>query len=117
MHQRVLDQADLKKVREALAEIVREVLETPRDPARLRADVLAMRAEIAGHKPAAGPLDVDFAILRDGEKIGTHLVTVSGTTERRIAETRVKIVVKTAGSAAEQANQAKSHYISTISRC
>jgi glutamate-ammonia-ligase adenylyltransferase len=33
------------------------VLETPRDPATLRADVLKMRDEIFAHKTPAGPLD------------------------------------------------------------
>jgi len=52
------------EAREALAGIVREVLETPRDPDQLRADVLTMRAEIAEHKPPAGPLDAK--LLRGG---------------------------------------------------
>src|SRR5690606_30886180 len=43
--------------RERLANLVNEVLEVPREPVRLRADVLAMRAEMAAHKPPAGPLD------------------------------------------------------------
>src|SRR5690606_247464 len=43
--------------RERLANLVNEVLEVPRDPVRLRADVLAMRAEMAAHRPPAGPLD------------------------------------------------------------
>ena len=47
-----------------LERIVREVLETPRDPAKLRADVLKMRGEIAQHKPPAGPLDAK--LLRGG---------------------------------------------------
>jgi len=46
------------ETRERLEAIVRDVLATPRDPDKLRADVLKMRAEIAAHKPAAGPLDV-----------------------------------------------------------
>ena len=37
------------------------MLKTPRDPAVLRADVLKMRAEMARHKPAKGPLDVKLA--------------------------------------------------------
>jgi len=45
----------------ALSAIVTRVLHTPRDPGRLRADVLAMRAEMARHKPAKGPLDVKLA--------------------------------------------------------
>ena len=43
--------------------VVGEVLARPRDPDRLRADVLAMRAEMARHKPAQGLLD---AKLRRG---------------------------------------------------
>jgi glutamate-ammonia-ligase adenylyltransferase len=50
--------------RERLAALLREVLARPRDPAALRADVLAMRAEMALHKPPAGPLDVK--LLRGG---------------------------------------------------
>jgi glutamate-ammonia-ligase adenylyltransferase len=50
--------------REALERIIGEVLETSRDPDKLRADVLAMRAEIAVHKPPAGPLDAKM--LRGG---------------------------------------------------
>ena len=50
--------------RERLAAIVREVLDAPRDAARLRADVLAMRAEMSAHKPPAGPLDAK--LLRGG---------------------------------------------------
>jgi len=45
------------QAREALERIVCEVLGTRRDPGKLRADVLAMRAEIATHKPPSGPLD------------------------------------------------------------
>ena len=40
-----------------LCEIVRKVLAAPRDPAKLRADVLEMRARMAGHKAPKGPLD------------------------------------------------------------
>jgi glutamate-ammonia-ligase adenylyltransferase len=50
--------------RRQLAELVRGVLETPRDPAKLHADVLAMRGEISAHKPPAGPLDAK--LLRGG---------------------------------------------------
>ncbi len=49
------------KDREALAAIIADVLGRPRDPVKLRADVLAMRAEMAQHKPSAGPLDVKLA--------------------------------------------------------
>jgi [glutamine synthetase] adenylyltransferase / [glutamine synthetase]-adenylyl-L-tyrosine phosphorylase len=38
--------------------IIAEVLTTPRDPAKLRADVADMRREMAAHKPAKGALDV-----------------------------------------------------------
>ncbi len=47
-----------------LRAIVHAELTQPRDPARLREDVLAMRAEMARHKPAKGPLDVK--LLRGG---------------------------------------------------
>jgi glutamate-ammonia-ligase adenylyltransferase len=52
------------EARAALGEIVREVLETPRDPAKLRGDVLAMRAEMAAHKPPRGNLDAK--LMRGG---------------------------------------------------
>jgi glutamate-ammonia-ligase adenylyltransferase len=45
------------EAREELAAIVRGILDTPRDPEKLKADVLAMRAEMAAHKRPAGPLD------------------------------------------------------------
>ena len=47
--------------RAELEAIIQTVLKTPRDPAVLRADVLKMRAEMARHKPAKGPLDVKLA--------------------------------------------------------
>nr|WP_210425644.1 bifunctional [glutamate--ammonia ligase]-adenylyl-L-tyrosine phosphorylase/[glutamate--ammonia-ligase] adenylyltransferase [Novosphingobium sp. SG720] len=47
--------------RVALAEIVGRVLCRPRDGTALRDDVLAMRSEMARHKPAKGPLDVKLA--------------------------------------------------------
>ena len=47
--------------REELERVIRNVLEMPRDPAKLRADVLEMRATMAQHKPAKGPLDVKLA--------------------------------------------------------
>ena len=49
------------EAREALCEVVLDVLRAPRDPAKLRADVLEMRAKMAAHKPAKGPLDVKLA--------------------------------------------------------
>lgn len=47
--------------RQALDAIIHRVLELDRDPAKLRADVLEMRATMAQHKPAKGPLDVKLA--------------------------------------------------------
>ena len=44
-----------------LSAIIATVLNRPRDPEKLRADVLAMRAEMALHKPPGGPLDVKLA--------------------------------------------------------
>ena len=44
--------------RKRLEAILSEVLHTPRDSAKLKEDVLAMRAEMATHKPARGVLDV-----------------------------------------------------------
>lgn len=52
------------EARKRLAALVRSILDTPRDPAKLKADVLAMRAEMAAHKPPAGPLDAK--LLRGG---------------------------------------------------
>ena len=45
----------------ALSAIIADVLHRHRDPEKLRADVLSMRAEMAQHKPPAGPLDVKLA--------------------------------------------------------
>lgn len=47
--------------RAALAAIIAQVLHAPRDPVQLQNDVLAMRAEMALHKPPSGPLDVKLA--------------------------------------------------------
>ncbi|EGD57238.1 glutamate-ammonia-ligase adenylyltransferase [Novosphingobium nitrogenifigens DSM 19370] len=44
-----------------LARIVQSVLCMPRDPEKLRADVLKMRGDMARHKPPKGPLDVKLA--------------------------------------------------------
>lgn len=41
-----------------LAEVVRAILSSPHDPAKVRADAAAMRAEMTRHKPPAGPLDI-----------------------------------------------------------
>ena len=44
--------------RAALQALVGAVLRQPRDPARLAADALAMRAEMDRHKPSDGPFDI-----------------------------------------------------------
>lgn len=73
--------------RAALEAIVRDVLTMPRDPGKLREDVLHMRGEMARHKPAKGPLDVKLARgglvdvefivhylqLRDGKGFSPHI--------------------------------------------
>ena len=50
-----------ESARKELAEIIAGVLATPRDPARLKQDVLKMRDEMAAHKPPRGPLDAKLA--------------------------------------------------------
>jgi glutamate-ammonia-ligase adenylyltransferase len=49
---------------QALAAVLTEVLTMPRDPDKLREDVLKMRSEMAAHKLAKGPLDAK--LLRGG---------------------------------------------------
>jgi len=44
--------------RQSLSDVIDHVLATPREPAKLRADVIAMRAEIAVNKAPLGPFDV-----------------------------------------------------------
>ncbi len=75
------------KARASLGRIIAEVLIAPRDPVKLRGDVLEMRANMAEHKPAKGPLDaklargglvdleflVHFLQLREGEGLVPHL--------------------------------------------
>jgi glutamate-ammonia-ligase adenylyltransferase len=46
------------EARAELAAIVDEVLRRPRDPARVAADAVKMRAEIARHKPPSSPFDI-----------------------------------------------------------
>jgi glutamate-ammonia-ligase adenylyltransferase len=41
-----------------LAGIVMDALAKPRDPAKVTADAVAMRRDIAKHKPASGPFDI-----------------------------------------------------------
>jgi glutamate-ammonia-ligase adenylyltransferase len=49
------------ELRVQVQSIIRDVLTAPRDPAKLRDDVLAMRSEMATHKPGKGPLDAKLA--------------------------------------------------------
>lgn len=51
-------------VRKSLQLAIDQALARPRDPADLRRDVMTMRAEMALHKPAQGPLDAK--LLRGG---------------------------------------------------
>jgi glutamate-ammonia-ligase adenylyltransferase len=44
--------------REKASALISEILSQPYDPAKLAADAMNMRGEIARHKPPAGPLDV-----------------------------------------------------------
>ena len=69
--------------RAQVEEIIRQTLGHPRDPVKLRADVLAMRAEMERHRPggglfdvkngAGGLIDIEFIVqylqLRDGEHL------------------------------------------------
>lgn len=50
--------------RTVAAKAIRTVLTAPREPAKLRGDVLEMRERMATHKPQAGPLDVK--LMRGG---------------------------------------------------
>lgn len=52
------------EARAMVRKVVDEALDRPREPVRLRADVLKMRADMAAHKPAKGPLDAK--LLRGG---------------------------------------------------
>ena len=44
--------------RARLSAIIEQVLSMDRDPAKVRADAAKMRADMAAHKPPAGPLDI-----------------------------------------------------------
>jgi len=77
------------EARATVAAIVDPVLRRARDPAKLAADVLDMRAKMAAHKHPAGPLDVKllrgglvdleflihFLQLRDGAGLSPDLAT------------------------------------------
>lgn len=52
------------EARGALRDLVCDVLQSPRDPVKLRADVLEMRGTMAAHKAPKGPLDIK--LLRGG---------------------------------------------------
>ena len=47
-----------KAARAKVRALICDILATPADPARIRADAAAMREEMARHKPPAGPLDI-----------------------------------------------------------
>lgn len=66
--------------RTALERIVQDVLTLPRDPDKLRGEVLEMRARMAEHKPAKGPLDAKLVRggLVDVEFITHYLQLQSG---------------------------------------
>ncbi len=73
--------------RTAIEDVIRSVLTSARDGAKLLADAVSMRGEMAKHKPAAGPLDVklidgglvdlEFCVhvaqLRHGQGLDTRL--------------------------------------------
>jgi glutamate-ammonia-ligase adenylyltransferase len=44
--------------RTALAQVVTDALASPRDPAKVTADAVAMRRDMAKHKPPSGPFDI-----------------------------------------------------------
>ncbi len=60
------------EARQRLASVVGDVLQTSRDPAQLRTDVLKMRTEMVTHKPPAGPLDAK--LLRGGLVDGEFII-------------------------------------------
>ncbi|MCW3798358.1 bifunctional [glutamine synthetase] adenylyltransferase/[glutamine synthetase]-adenylyl-L-tyrosine phosphorylase [Sphingomonas sp. BN140010] len=45
-------------MKERVAALIRDILGSRADPAKVRADAASMRAEMARHKPALGPLDI-----------------------------------------------------------
>lgn len=67
--------------RAELRTIITSALSAPRDPAKLKADVLAMRGEMAQHKAPKGPLDIKLARggLVDVEFIVHYLQLREGT--------------------------------------
>jgi glutamate-ammonia-ligase adenylyltransferase len=48
------------EARAILAKVIDEALRVERDPAKVTADAVAMRREIATHKPPKGPFDIKF---------------------------------------------------------
>ena len=46
------------EARSKVCDLICSILETPADAARIRADAVSMREEMARHKPPAGPLDI-----------------------------------------------------------
>ena len=98
----------------ALQQQITAVLTKPRDPAKLRADVLQMRGEMLLHKPAKGPLDVKLARggLVDAEFIVHYLQLRHGQGLEPALENALDALVK-AGLLA--ADVAAAH--SVLTRC
>lgn len=86
-------------LRAQLQAIIHDVLTMPRDPAKLREDVLSMRAEMAAHKPPKGPLDaklargglVDLEFLVHHQQLahGVGLVPMLGDAVRQLVEAKL----------------------------
>ena len=80
-----------------LAQIVDDVLRQDRDPKKLRADVLDMRAEMARHKPPKGPLDVK--LMRGGLVDLEFLIHFLQLRERTGFDTDLGLAVRALASA------------------
>ncbi|WP_048886607.1 bifunctional [glutamate--ammonia ligase]-adenylyl-L-tyrosine phosphorylase/[glutamate--ammonia-ligase] adenylyltransferase [Aurantiacibacter atlanticus] len=83
--------------RDALAGIVRDVLTAPRDAAKLRDDVLTMRAGVVKAKPPQGPLDVK--LLRGGLMDSEFLIHYLQLRERIALEPALEKALRTLADA------------------
>ncbi|URD62322.1 bifunctional [glutamine synthetase] adenylyltransferase/[glutamine synthetase]-adenylyl-L-tyrosine phosphorylase [Sphingomonas sp. KRR8] len=83
--------------REAVTGAIRDVLAMPRDPAKVRADSAAMRADMSRHKPAWGPLDVK---LGDGGLVDLEFAvhTLQLSTARGL-DARLEVAIEELGEA------------------
>lgn len=80
------------EARDKASRCIREILEQPYDRAKLIADAATMRAEIARHKPASGPLDVK---LGDGGLVDLEFaVHVLQLTEKKGLDPRLETAVE-----------------------